>query len=157
MIDLCLGSTYAVLYLTLAVGTARSPGKHSVSSPLWFRKSTKGSSMCTAVPPSLAGVPNVLECTTYTRYPIAIRLVGRRKHILSLRGFWASLAKARALNAADNIRPSLALPPKPLPPRSLLLSLSTRQGTLNDLPGGTASSFEATDAGVLKLITLGQG
>lgn len=53
----------AVLHLTLAVGTARSPGKHSHSSPLWFRKSTRGSSMCTAVPPSLAGVPNVLECT----------------------------------------------------------------------------------------------
>ena len=52
------------MYLTLAVGAKSSPGKHSASSPPWFRKSTRGSSMCTAVPPSLPAVPKVLECTT---------------------------------------------------------------------------------------------
>ena len=60
-------------HLTLAVGAKGSPGKHSVSSPPWFRKSTKGSSMCTAVPPSLAAVPKVLECTTYITHTHSVR------------------------------------------------------------------------------------
>ncbi len=63
----------AKAHLTLAVGAKGSPGKHSVSSPPWFRKSTKGSSMCTAVPPSLAAVPKVLECTTYITHTHPLR------------------------------------------------------------------------------------